>query len=167
MSKKSRELLHVLSWIAFIIYLILMVYFLFFCEQLGRTPSDRYHYNLKPFTEIKRYVNHIEEIGYFGVALNLFGNVVCFMPLGFVLPILSRRKWGVIRITVVSCLSSFVVEAVQLVTKLGSCDVDDIIMNTLGGLSGYILFAICSKIYRTTIRKRRNSRELLVSEKRG
>ncbi|MCI8563047.1 MAG: VanZ family protein [Lachnospiraceae bacterium] len=152
MSKKGRKLLHVVSWIAFIIYLILMVYFLFFCEQLGRTPSDRYHYNLKPFTEIKRYMGHVEEIGYFGVALNLFGNVVCFMPLGFVLPILSHRKWGVIRITIVSFLSSCVIEVVQLVTKLGSCDVDDIILNTLGGLTGYILFVVCSKIYRATIR---------------
>ena len=152
MSKKGRKLLHGVSWIEFIIYLILMVYFLFFCEQLGRTPSDRYHYNLKPFTEIKRYMGHVEEIGYFGVALNLFGNVVCFMPLGFVLPILSHRKWGVIRITIVSFLSSCVIEVVQLVTKLGSCDVDDIILNTLGGLTGYILFVVCSKIYRATIR---------------
>ncbi len=155
MSKKKREVLHVLSWIAFIIYLILMVYFLFFCEQLGRTPSTRYHYNLTPFTEIKRYINHIEEIGYFGVILNLIGNVVCFMPLGFVLPILSRRKWGVFRITLISCLASCVVEAVQLVTKLGSCDVDDIIMNTLGGLSGYLLCTLCTKICRSTIRKRK------------
>ena len=94
-------------------------------------------------------------MGYFGVILNLIGNVVCFMPLGFVLPILSRRKWGVFRITLISCLASCVVEAVQLVTKLGSCDVDDIIMNTLGGLSGYLLCTLCTKIYRSTIRKRK------------
>ena len=96
MKKTTRRIIHVFSWIAFVIYLVMMVYFLFFCEQLGRTPSDTYHYNLKPFTEITRYLNHVNEIGYFGVALNLFGNVVCFMPLGFVLPILSNRKWGLI-----------------------------------------------------------------------
>ena len=131
-----------------------MVYFLFFCEQLGRVPSDTYHYNLKPFTEIKRYINHVAEIGWFGVSLNLFGNVICFIPLGFVLPILSHRKWGMIRITFVSFFASLAIELTQLVTKLGSCDVDDIIMNTLGGLLGYILFVVCNKIYRET-RKRR------------
>jgi Glycopeptide antibiotics resistance protein len=155
MKKTTRRIIHVFSWIAFVIYLVMMVYFLFFCEQLGRTPSDTYHYNLKPFTEITRYLNHVNEIGYFGVALNLFGNVVCFMPLGFVLPILSNRKWGLIRITIISFLASLVIEITQLVTKLGSCDVDDIIMNTLGGFLGYILFVICSSIYRANMKKRR------------
>ena len=93
MKKRNRELLHIWAWIGFIIYLIAMVYFLFFCERLGRIPSDTYHYNLEPFTEIKRYLNHISELGLFYVVLNLFGNVVCFMPLGFVLPILSKRRW--------------------------------------------------------------------------
>lgn len=155
MKKTTRRIIHVFSWIAFVIYLVMMVYFLFFCEQLGRTPSDTYHYNLKPFTEITRYLNHVNEIGYFGVALNLFGNVVCFMPLGFVLPILSNRKWGLIRITIISFLASLVIEITQLVTKLGSCDVDDIIMNTLGGFFGYILFVVCSSIYHANMKKRR------------
>lgn len=155
MKKTTRRMIHVLSWIAFVIYLVMMVYFLFFCEQLGRIPSDTYHYNLKPFTEIRRYLNHVNEIGYFGVMLNILGNVVCFMPLGFVLPILSNRKWGFIRITIISFLASLVVEITQLVTKLGSCDVDDIIMNTLGGLLGYILFIICRTIYRANMKKKR------------
>lgn len=155
MKKRKRKVIHAFAWILFIIYLVMMVYFLFFCERLGRTPSDTYHYNLKPFTEIKRYISYIDEIGYFGVGLNLFGNVVCFMPLGFVLPILSHRKWGIFRITLVSFLASFLVEATQLVTKLGSCDVDDIIMNTLGGLLGYILFLICNKMYHSTTKKKR------------
>jgi len=148
MKKSVRKAIHILSWIAFIIYLVVMVYFLFFSERLGRTPSDTYHYNLKPFTEIKRYMGHIEEIGSFNVMLNLLGNVLCFMPLGFVLPILSNRKWGLIRITAVSFLASVVVELTQLVTKLGSCDVDDIMMNTLGGFLGYLSFLVCRGIYR-------------------
>jgi glycopeptide antibiotics resistance protein len=155
MKKRNRTLLRAGAWIAFIIYLAVMVYFLFFCEQLGRTPKDTYHYNLEPFAEIKRYTSCIEELGYVNVILNLIGNVVCFMPLGFVLPILTHRRWGVIRITAISCLASVVVEVMQLVTKLGSCDVDDIIMNTLGGLLGYILFLICNTMYRSTTKKKR------------
>lgn len=143
-----------MAWLTFILYLFLMVYFLFFCEKLGRVPSDTYHYNLKPFTEIKRYTCHVREIGWFGVSLNLIGNVVCFMPLGFVLPILFSRKWGLFQIVSVSCFTSGLIELLQLITKLGSCDVDDIIMNTLGGLLGYILFLICNRIYRGTRRKR-------------
>lgn len=131
-----------------------MVYFLFFSEQMGRIPSDTYHYNLKPFAEIQRYLNNIPRIGYFNVILNLAGNVVCFMPLGFVLPIITYRGWGIIKVTLMSFLASLFVEVLQLTSKLGSCDVDDMILNTLGGILGYLLFVICRGIYRLSVKRR-------------
>lgn len=154
MKKEHRRLIHAFSWVCFVIYLVVMVYFLFFSEQMGRTPSDTYHYNLKPFTEIKRYLNNIHVIGYFNVAINLAGNVVCFMPMGFVLPIITNRNWGIIKVTVMTFLASLFVEVLQLVSKLGSCDVDDLILNTLGGILGYLLFVICRGIYRMSVRRR-------------
>jgi len=155
MKKEHRRMIHGFSWFCFVIYLVVMVYFLFFSEQMGRIPSDTYHYNLKPFTEIQRYMNNISRIGMFNVMLNLAGNVVCFMPLGFVLPIITDRNWGIIKVTLMSFLASLFVEVLQLVSKLGSCDVDDMILNTLGGFLGYILFAICRGIYRMSVRNRR------------
>lgn len=130
----------------FIIYLFTMVYFLFFSEQLGRVPSDTYRYNLKPFTEIKRYINYSREIGSFNVILNLLGNIVCFMPFGFVLPILSNRQRNIFKVTVLGFLCSVTIELIQLVSKLGSCDVDDVILNTSGAFLGYIIFCICIKV---------------------
>ena len=146
MKKKHKKAIRFISWILFIMYLIAMVYFLFFSEQLGRTPSDTYHYNLKPFAEINRYLTYYHKIGSFNVILNLLGNVICFMPFGFVIPILSCRQRSIVRITALSFLCSVTIELTQLVTKLGSCDVDDVILNTLGGISGYIIFCICFKI---------------------
>ena len=92
MKKKHKFIIRVISWILFIIYLVMMVYFLFFSEMLGRTPSDTYHYNLKPFTEIQRYITYYRRLGSFYVLLNIVGNVLCFMPLGFVLPVLSYKN---------------------------------------------------------------------------
>lgn len=155
MKKEHRKLLHGFSWFCFVIYLIVMVYFLFFSEQMGRIPSDTYHYNLKPFAEIERYLGNTSRIGYFNVILNLAGNVICFMPLGFVLPIITNRNWGIFRITLMTFLASLFVEGLQLVSKLGSCDVDDMILNTLGGILGYILFAICRGMYRISARRKR------------
>ena len=43
---------------------------------------------------------------------------------------------------------SLCVETIQLVWKVGSFDVDDLILNTLGGVIGYLLFWICNKIRR-------------------
>lgn len=97
-------MLHILSWMGFIIYLFMMVYFFFFSEQLGRTPSRTYHYNLVPLAEIKRYLNYIDTIGFLYVMLNLAGNVICFMPLGLLYPILSNHRWGFFRDHLDQCI---------------------------------------------------------------
>lgn len=148
MKKKHKFIIRLISWILFIIYLVMMVYFLFFSEMLGRTPSDTYHYNLKPFTEIQRYITYYRRLGSFYVLLNIVGNVLCFMPLGFVLPVLSYKNRSIFKVTFMCVLCSVTVELIQLISKLGSCDVDDVILNTSGGILGYICFAICMFIFR-------------------
>lgn len=155
MKKKHKFIIKAVSWILFIIYLIMMVYFLFFSEMLGRTPSDTYHYNLKPFTEIQRYMTNYKKLGSFYVILNLMGNVICFMPLGFVLPILSDKNRNIFKVTLICLLCSITVELTQLISKLGSCDVDDVILNTSGGILGYICFLICMFIFRHKTSKQR------------
>lgn len=148
MKKHHKKLIRVASWFVFAIYLVALVYFLFFSEQLGRVPSDEYKYSLVPLREMKRYVVYWREIGLFNVILNLIGNVICFVPFGFVLPIMSSRQRGLIKITFLSFLASLLIELIQLVSKVGSCDVDDIILNTLGGFLGYLAFWICHWVIR-------------------
>ena len=43
---------------------------------------------------------------------------------------------------------SFLVEAFQFVSRVGSFDVDDLLLNTIGGVLGYIIFVICNTIRR-------------------
>lgn len=59
--------------------------FLFFSEQMGRVPRDTYQYNLQPFAEIKRYLYYAGRVGTVLVLLNLLGNIICFIPYGFVI----------------------------------------------------------------------------------
>ena len=146
MKKEDKHRIRIVSWILFCVYLVLMVYFLFFCEQMGRIPRDSYRYNLVPFAEIKRYVRYAQKMGRMLVLLNLAGNVICFMPFGFVIPVLTVRYRGTCKMVLLSFLASLLVETIQLLSKLGSFDVDDIMLNTLGGLLGYLLFCICNGI---------------------
>ncbi len=44
--------------------------------------------------------------------------------------------------TLISFEMSLLVELIQLVTRVGSCDVDDMILNTLGGMIGCLCFKI-------------------------
>ncbi len=50
---------------------------------------------------------------------------------------------------------SLCVETFQLLTKVGSFDVDDLLLNTLGGVVGYMIFVIGARIRDNMIIKRR------------
>lgn len=148
MKKNPNKMIRVLSWFVFAVYMIALIYFLFFSEQMGRVPSDEYKYSLEPFREIRRYIVYRKEIGCFNVMLNLVGNVICFVPYGFVLPIMSNKHRGLFKITALTFLTSLLIELIQLMSKVGSCDIDDILLNTLGGFLGYVFFVIGLWFYR-------------------
>ena len=132
----------------FIIYMCILVYVVFFAEAMGRTPQDGYVYNLTPLKEIKRFMKYIWDNDALGRAarLNIFGNIIAFIPFGIYLPYTSESKLGFISTFLYTFSLSLTIELVQLITKVGSCDVDDIILNALGGVIGYILWYIYTKL---------------------
>lgn len=129
----------------FIVYILLLLHLMFFADlaERGLMVKADYTYNLKPFVEIRRYLLNARQIGFRGVLLNLWGNVFGFMPLGFILPVFSRRCRRYWYNTVFCAyLLSWSIEMAQLFLRAGSCDVDDILLNTLGGLFGYLCFQL-------------------------
>ena len=133
----------------FVLYILVLIYCLFFADRYGQMAfaEREYHYNLVLFTEIRRFWTYREQLGFLAVAANLLGNVVGFMPFGMILPLISRNARGFFFITFSGFTLSLCVEVTQLMTKLGSFDVDDLIMNTLGTAAGYLIFAVCHSIY--------------------
>ena len=134
---KRQKLWRCLGTVVFILYLIVLAYLLFFSENYGRTDTEReYRYNLVLFREIKRYLVYYEQLGMENVIINLLGNIVAFMPYGFLLPMVNKvcKNWW--RIFFWSFGFSLGVEVTQLVTKTGAFDVDDLMLNTIGGLLG-------------------------------
>ncbi len=137
-----------IGWLLFVLYLFLLLHLMFFSamEERGLGVKSDYTYNLKPFLEINRYLFHAGQIGVRGVLLNLFGNILGFMPFGFILPVISRRCRRHWYNTVINAyLLSYGIEMVQLVLRAGSCDVDDIILNTTGALLGYLSFLLVQR----------------------
>ncbi len=142
-------MLRTCSKVMFGVYIICLIYFLFFAESTGRTFEGRtYHYNLVLFREIGRFFRYRETIGTTGVMLNLVGNVVAFVPFGFFLPVLSRKCRSFLYMVFFSFEFSLVVEIIQLVSKVGSFDVDDLLLNTIGGAIGYLIFVVLNRIRR-------------------
>jgi glycopeptide antibiotics resistance protein len=108
--------------------------------------TQEYRYNLHLFREIARFTEYRRTVGYHIFFINVYGNVLAFMPLGFFLPALcGMREKGVL--VVLCCfVFSLTVEVLQLVSRLGCFDVDDLFLNTLGGLLGYLVYRICHRL---------------------
>ena len=151
----SEQKSNFLAWVLFIGYLWLLFYLLFFSEEYGRTDvAEEYRYNVTLFKEIKRFWLNWETIGIRKVIVNLGGNIVAFMPFGFLLPMLCNRGKKLFCCTVLTALFSFLVEGIQLFSRVGAFDVDDILLNTIGGLLGFIGYEI---LFGRKERKRKKS----------
>lgn len=135
------------NWLLFLVYLGMLCYFLFFAEIMGRTANiGQFRYNLVPLREIRRFLEHADSLGWRIVFLNIYGNVLAFVPFGYFVPNLFGGFRKAISVTFVGFLFSFVVEVAQLFFYVGSFDVDDILLNTIGAFLGYIIYFIFCKL---------------------
>ena len=132
MKNRHTERKYKVCWLLFVVYLAALAYFLFFAEATGRTGAERVYRR---------------QLGFMAVALNLAGNVLAFVPFGTFLPLLVRRTRSFGRTTLLGAEFSLFVEILQLFSKVGSFDVDDIMLNTCGVCLGYGLFLAARKFY--------------------
>ena len=138
---KERRIKRMLWYFSFALYLGLLVYFLFFAKIFDRDMSDRrYSYNLEPLREIVRFVRYRHKLGMTAVILNLAGNIAVFIPFGIFVPVLFKPDMRLWQIVFSTMAASLVIEIIQLVFRVGSFDVDDILLNTLGGLIGACIY---------------------------
>lgn len=143
-NKKDKKLF---LWVCFIAYLLLLGYLLFYSARFGRVGNEDYRYNLTFLQEIRRFYDLGIRTGDWNLfILNVLGNIVVFMPIGAFLPKLLKRCKKMLLTTLFTFEFSLCVELIQLVTKTGSFDVDDLFLNTLGGILGYIIYMICHGI---------------------
>ena len=148
--KKAERKIRLTGRLLFAAYILILIYFLFFAEWYQHGPGirDIRRYNFVPFAEIIRFIGHRESLGFDAVFLNLAGNIIGFIPIGFILPVMDRRFTGFFSTVAAGLLLSVIVEGLQFLLRLGICDVDDLILNTCGTVIGYIFFLIMRKIRR-------------------
>ena len=120
--------------------LLFIVYILLLYELLTRAEMNTVRgYNLVPFTEIFRY-----KIGSEAFLMNVVGNIVIFIPFGYLISTYIKPK-RILPILIVSVVSSATVEFVQLCIGR-SFDVDDIILNSLGAIIGFLIYVALNAI---------------------
>ena len=96
MKNETKRMIRQGGVILFGIYVILLIYFLFFSESYGRVADAEriYRYNLIPFVEIRRFWVYRRQLGTFALFTNIFGNVIGFIPYGFIMGLLSFSEAG-------------------------------------------------------------------------
>ena len=124
-----------------IMNLFFVIYILLLFELLtGTENSLGSGFNIVPFQEIFRY-----EIGSRKFIYNVLVNILIFVPFVYFISRAIKPR-GVATIIIDSVLTSLTVELVQL--NIGrSFDIDDIMLNMVGGIIGYFLYVGLDAIY--------------------
>ena len=127
--------------------LIEMLFFIYCSTLIYRNSQDKYRYDYRPFWSYDAI--------YAGNSLLLsesIMNVLTFIPIGMLLGFgYSRCPWW--KLIGVGCIFSISIEVLQLITKRGYSETDDVIHNTLGCLIGYSLCILFKHIYKIFVVK--------------
>jgi len=154
--RKDNKSMIVNLWIFFILYCVLLITLTLFDPMWGRgglnfnwTKENFKYYmsnsiNLIPFKTIIGYTKSIftSLINTKNIFFNLFGNVVCLMPLAFFIPLLFKKINNTKRFVLSILCITISIELIQFITFTGSCDIDDVILNTLGAIIMYRILNI-------------------------
>ena len=135
-----------LSAVAFILYIALLFYLVFLSQQYGRNNEEILRYNdinMVPFRTINNYLHAWAYVSPSVIITNVFGNIVAFLPFGFFGPVIFSKLKKFSAVFISSFLLSLFIEVVQGVLGVGVVDVDDLILNVLGAVLGFVFYKIC------------------------
>jgi glycopeptide antibiotics resistance protein len=129
-------------WMIFLLYLAYLIWVLYFNGFYNRSGMGtdirtcfEMNTNFIPFETIHRYLRNISNDVEIGSALiNLLGNLAAFMPMGLFLPLIfppMRSTWKFVAVLLLVLVGA---EGMQLLLRVGSCDVDDVILNLTGAM---------------------------------
>lgn len=139
MKKWQQILLNILLYSVFAFYLVILFGLLFMKAHSFSSI------NIVPFYSIGNYLFSDDKLLRAFAFSNVVGNIVLFVPLGVYLPLFIREK-SILKNVLWIILISALVEILQFVFRVGASDIDDVILNGLGGFIGVIAYRILLKI---------------------
>lgn len=131
-----------LSIAMFVLYLSYLIYLTFFDYNYGRDVIHR-SINIVPFRTIFKFLTRSDLKD---VLVNIIGNIAAFVPMGFLLPIAFGKLKEFLRVLFVVLVATLSIEIFQYISGTGVSDIDDVILNVLGGVMGYFMMRIAVKL---------------------
>lgn len=133
-TSKARLLL----WLILIGYTGFLLYGMFLGFGRSARISGPPAYNVIPFRTIGLYIRHFDSFPLQTWIINIFGNIGVFMPYGLLLPMLLRMAQAYRGFLLLFAGPLAGLELLQMVLRVGSLDVDDMILNVLGASVAYV-----------------------------
>lgn len=127
--------------VLFIIYCLVLIYILLMPNSYRYRMSSRV-INIIPFHTIIDYLIRLSQHGINTrfVIQNFSVNLILFLPMGMSLPVIFKNKinnfW---KFLITSSIIITAVEIIQFITRIGSADIDDVILNLIGACVGYFI----------------------------
>lgn len=133
--RQKPKIIKELFSLTFLVYILCLFYVVTFQDIDGSWATS----NFSPFREMFRY-----EIGSRLFIKNVLGNMLMFVPYGFFSSYFLKEKKTLI-IMLLTLIVSFTIEYIQL--QIGRVfDIDDIILNVLGGMVGSFIYLVLVKL---------------------
>lgn len=127
---KIKDQLQPVPLALFLLYLAALL----FVTLIVRVGSIRNDIQMEPFHQIKEALKTQN----WEIVAHNYQNVLLFVPVGILIPLINRRHFGKFSASFLAAvILSTGIETVQYLFQLGTCDIDDIIANTLGAVIGF------------------------------
>lgn len=148
---KQNKLLKLIIGGVFLIYILILFKIVLFkysgiIDFISGNKISFRSLNIIPFKMFLTLRNEIESMGFIWAISNSLGNLLIFAPFGYLIPIVFKKINNISSIIVTSFSLSLFLELSQYILSIGSADIDDIILNTLGGIAGYLIYKLISKV---------------------
>ena len=119
-----------------------MLYVVFFARRRQEGIDFRVKMNWIPFYgkwQFLKTIEGLERQKQFAFGSDIIGNFLMFIPFAFALHWISAKNYSHRIVISAVFLTSFSFETIQYLLNIGVADVDDIVLNTLGGITGVLV----------------------------
>src|SRR4028118_699965 len=140
--------MNLLKRVSLVIYFSILLYIVFFAQRRQAIAWNVEMINVVPFRNTINSYYSLNDVGWLNFSSNLFGNILLFIPFPFFIieffEIFKKKL-----IIGIGIFTSFLIEFLQYIFRIGIPDIDDVLFNTSGVIAGVILWKTLFKTKHT------------------
>ncbi|MCD7950223.1 MAG: VanZ family protein [Erysipelotrichaceae bacterium] len=147
--RKDKKNKNILFYLLFCCYIGMVFSYTLLPLPLSQMSREAYKNHVVDMINIIPLINGITHFNYY-VLREWVLNIIMLMPFGFLVPLSFKGQYNIKKIVLYSFVFSLIIELSQLSISyfwIGvgyrTCDINDLLFNTIGGIIGYFVYKIC------------------------